>query len=289
MSAPVRRAVGRSWRRPTSTALTTAPHPRRTGRTTSPAVCDVLVAAAAEVDQDDRVGSELAAELQRAGEGVRGLDGRDDALGAAEQAQRLHRLGVGGREVGRPADVGEVRVLGADARVVEPGRDRVRLDGLAVLVLQQVAARAVQDAGAAALDRCRVALGVDAVAGGLVAVELHVGVVEEGVEDADRVRSAADAGRHGIRKPAGQLEHLRARLFADDLLEVAHHRRERVRAGGGAEDVVGGLDARDPLAVGLVDRVFQGARAGGHRDDLGAEQAHAGDVERLALRCRPRP
>ena len=174
-------------------------------------------------------------------------------------------------------------MLGADARVVEAGRDRVRLDRLAVVVLQQVAAGAVQDAGAAALDRGRVPLGVDPVAGRLVAVELHVGVVEERVEDADRVRSAAHAGRHGIREPAGQLEHLRARLLADDLLEVAHHRRERVRAGRRAEDVVGGLDARDPLAVRLVDRVLQGAGSGRDRHDLGAEQAHAGDVERLAL------
>ena len=77
------------------------------------------------------------------------------------------------------------------------------------------------------------------------------------------------------------LEHLLARLVADDPLEVAHHRRERVRAGDGAEDVVRRLDVGDPVAERLVDRVLEGARAGGHRDDLGAEQPHAGDVERL--------
>ena len=38
------------------------------------------------------------------------------------------------------------------------------------------------------------------VAGGLEAVQLHARVVEEGVEDADRVGSAADAGRDGIRE-----------------------------------------------------------------------------------------
>ena len=137
-------------------------------------------------------------------------------------------------------------VLGADARVVEAGRDRVRLEGLAVLVLQEVAARAVQDAGATAFDRRGVPFGVDAVAGRLEPVELDRRVVEEGVEDADRVRAAADAGDHGIRKSAGELEHLGARLLADDLLEVAHHRRERMRARRRAEDVVGGLDASSP-------------------------------------------
>ena len=79
------------------------------------------------------------------------------------------------------------------------------------------------------------------------------------------------------------VEHLLARLLADDLLEVAHHRGERVRARDRAEDVVGGLDVRDPVAHGLVDRVLQGARARRDGDHLGAEQAHAGDVERLAL------
>ena len=174
-------------------------------------------------------------------------------------------------------------MLGSDARVVEAGRDRVRLEGLAVLVLQEVAARAVQDARAAALDRRGVPLGVDAVAGRLEAVQLDRRVVEEGVEDADRVRSAAHAGDHGIRKSSGELEHLGARLLADDLLEVAHHGRERMRAGRRAEDVVGGLDGRHPVAQRLVDRVLERARAGRDRHDLGAEQAHPGDVERLAL------
>ena len=78
-------------------------------------------------------------------------------------------------------------------------------------------------------------------------------------------------------------EHLGACLLADDLLEVAHHRGERMRAGHGSEDVVGVLDVGDPVAHGLVDRVLEGARSGRHRDDLGAEQAHARHVEGLAL------
>ncbi len=74
-----------------------------------------------------------------------------------------------------------------------------------------------------------------------------------------------------------------ARFLADDLLKVTHHCGEGMRARRGAEDVVGRLDARDPLAVGLVDRVLQGAGPGLHRDDFGAEQPHPRDVECLAL------
>ena len=56
--------------------------------------------------------------------------------------------------------------------------------------------------------RGRVPAGVDAVAAGLEAEQPHAGVVEERVEDADRVGAAADAGDDGVRQPAGQVEHL---------------------------------------------------------------------------------
>ncbi len=63
------------------------------------------------------------AERQRAGERVRALDRRDDPLGAAEQRERLHRLGVGDRPVLRAA--GLVRARRAPARRPgSPGRPR---------------------------------------------------------------------------------------------------------------------------------------------------------------------
>ena len=43
------------------------------------------------------------------------------------------------------------------------------------------------------------------------------------------------------------------------------------------------VDAGDPVAQRLVDRVLEGGAAGVDRDHLGAEQLHPGDVERLAL------
>ena len=124
--------------------------------------------------------------------------------------------------------------------------------------------------------------GVDAVAAGLQADQPHALVGHERGEDADRVGAAADAGQDGVGQPALPLEHLLAGLVADHPLEVADHRRERVRPGDGAEDVVRRLDVGHPVAERLVDRVLERARAGGHRDDLGAEQPHPGDVERLA-------
>ena len=126
------------------------------------------------------------------------------------------------------------------------------------------------------------AAGLDAVAAGLEAVDLHALVLEERGEQADGVGAAADARRDGVREDAVLLEALGARLVADAAAEVADHARERVRPGRGAEEVGGVVDAGDPVAQRLVDRVLQRGAAGLDRDDLGAEELHAGDVERLA-------
>ena len=77
-------------------------------------------------------------------------------------------------------------------------------------------------------------------------------------------------------------QNLLARLFADDAVEVAHHRGIRMRAEDAAEQVMRGADVGDPVAHGFVDGVFEGARAGVDAADFGAEQTHAEDVELLA-------
>ena len=72
-----------------------------------------------------------------------------DALGPAEQleARRAPPRRWPSRTSARP-DAASVGVLGPDARVVEPGADRVRLEDLAVLVLEEQRAGAVQHARA---------------------------------------------------------------------------------------------------------------------------------------------
>ncbi|GBC96739.1 hypothetical protein HRbin16_02548 [bacterium HR16] len=54
----------------------------------------------------------------------------------------------------------------------------------------------------------------------------------------------------------------------------SHHR---------ADDVVGGAHVGYPVADGFAGGVFQGARAGGNRDDSCTQQSHAEDVESLAV------
>ena len=80
------------------------------------------------------------------------FEGGEDALPLGEQVERGQRLPVVDADVLRPARVAQERVLRADARVVEPGRDGVRVEDLAVLVGEDGRARAVQDAGAAGAE-----------------------------------------------------------------------------------------------------------------------------------------
>ena len=143
------------------------------------------------------------------------------------------------------------RVLGADRRVVEAGRDRVRRQDVAVVVLQHQAARAVQ----------------------------HAGVRRRQI--ARRDRRAQIRGRRPRRRPAARRRRrrtrrrcpsrccrrrrrrrrrragarpprdLRARLLADHRLELAHHQRIRMRAEHRAEQVVRGRRRSRPSRASL--------------------------------------
>ncbi len=123
----------------------------------------------------------------------------------------------------------------------------------------------------------------DAVAGRFGAVDLHLAVVEESMEQADRVGTAADAGGDRIGQAAVVLQHLRAGLAPDDGVEVAHHAWIRVRAGDGADDVEGVAHVGHPVAHRLVERVLERGRAAAHRHHRGAQQLHPVDVDLLPL------
>ena len=64
-------------------------------------------------------------------------------------------------------------------------------------------------------------------------------------------------------------------------MELAHHLRERRRAGHSSDDVVSRIDVRNPIAHGLVHRILKRATSGRHRDHLSAKELHPGNVQRL--------
>ena len=122
-----------------------------------------------------------------------------------------------------------------------------------------------------------------AAASGFDADHFYCGVAEKSVEKANGVRSAANARDEMIGQTLFGEENLLARFFADDLLKIADHLRIRMRAKNRAEKIMGGADVRDPVAHCFVDGIFQRAAAGIHAYDFRAEQAHAKNIQALAL------
>ncbi len=151
---------------------------------------------------------------------------------SARRRNGVERLLVGRRHVLRATGIAEERVLRADAGVVEPRGDRMRVLDLAVGVGEQGRARAVQDSRAAGDEARR--------SRRLHADEPHVGVVDEAGEQADRVRAAADAGNDCVRQPSLGGEKLLARLVPDHCLQLPDDRpdtgagRRTSRSGSGS-------------------------------------------------------
>gem|GEM_PF-2562505 len=221
--------------------------------------------------------------LEDFGQRVGGLQRRDDAFLAAAQVEGVQRLLVGDRGVLDTTDVMQPGVLGTDTGIVEAGGNRVGIDDLAILVLQQEGTVAVQHAGYAAVEAGGMLAGLDAVAGRFDADDLHALVIEEGVEQAHGVGAAADAGDQRVGQAAFLGLQLVAGFLADHRLEVADHGRVGMGTCDSADQVEGAVDVGHPVAQGFVHRVFQRAGAGGDRDHLGAQELHAEDVGLLAV------
>src|SRR5690349_21362068 len=93
---------------------------------------EVLVAAARDVHHHQVILRLQRRYVEQPRDRVGRLERRDDALELAAQLERGHRLVVGRREEVHPFHVVEPSVLGADARIIEPRRDRMRFLDLAV-------------------------------------------------------------------------------------------------------------------------------------------------------------
>jgi len=80
-------------------------------------------------------------------------------------------------------------MLGTDARIIEPSRNRVGFGDLAVVVHQEISAVAMQHARPAAFDGGGMHAAVEAVAGGFDAVNFDVLVIEERMKQAHGIGS----------------------------------------------------------------------------------------------------
>ena len=88
---------------------------------------NILVTPPAQIGENDRILVHRRRDLLDRGYRVRWLQRRNDPFGAAQQLERGQCLDVGDAGVVDPADLLEPRMLGADAGIIEPRADRVRL------------------------------------------------------------------------------------------------------------------------------------------------------------------
>src|SRR5450759_5054374 len=96
----------------------------------------VLVAAAGQIHQQDLVFRHARRDFRRLRQRVAGFQRRDDALVVAQVVKGLERFIVGNGGVLGAARVLQPGMLRPDARVVAVSYTHLRLDDLAVLVLQ---------------------------------------------------------------------------------------------------------------------------------------------------------
>src|SRR6266498_4182231 len=101
------------------------------------------------------------------------------------------------------------------------------------------------------------------------------------MKQTDRVRAATYACNQRARQFSRRRQNLFARFPSNYALKLAHHERIRMRTQSTAEQIIGVMDVRYPIAQCLVDCILQGARAGIHSDHFCAEQLHSEDVECL--------
>ena len=107
-------------------------------------------------------------------------------------------------------------VLRADAGVVQTGRDGVDGRDLAVFVLAEVGLHAVEDAQTAGRHGRSGLRRIDAASGGLTADQPNAFILDEVIECADGVRTAAYAREHCVRQTAFLLQQLLLDFLGND-------------------------------------------------------------------------
>ena len=141
----------------------------------------------------------------------------------------------------------------------------------------------MQHAGTPQIDGGGIVAAGLARAAGLHAYETHILILHKGVEHADGVGAASHARHHHVRQPSGALQHLRARLPADDGLELPDQRGERMGPRRRTKTVQSIRLMGNPVAQGRVNGVLQRAGTAVHGNYLRTQQLHAHHIHGLAL------
>src|ERR1700736_2703464 len=117
-----------------------------------------------------------------------------------------------------------------DRGIIEAGRHRMGQFDLAFFIGEEKGFRSLQNAEPSTLKPRGVLTTANAFAAGFHPDHPYMLILQEWMEEADRVAATADAGDQQIGQSFFALENLPARFHANDALEITHHHWIRMRA-----------------------------------------------------------
>mmetsp|Transcript_8311 Transcript_8311/g.16060 ORF Transcript_8311/g.16060 Transcript_8311/m.16060 type:complete len:221 (+) Transcript_8311:2029-2691(+) len=159
----------------------------------------VLVPTARHAAHDVHVSGAALTSLDGRSHGVGSLEGRQDALRARQMLETFESVIVRDAHILDPAGPLQVRMLGADTRIIQSSGDAVRgLDLPSRFILQEVGARPVHDpdtslAQGGGVQVLTIAIGLDP-------VNLNAFVLHKRIERSDGIAAASGAGEHFVRQ-----------------------------------------------------------------------------------------
>ena len=263
-----RRASGRRRTRPRR-ARQPLEHGARSGSCDSSA-CACATSLSPRPDRPTRIalsGSRLG-ELQRMRERVGGFERADDALALGQRLEGGERLGVGRADIFGAAAVLQMRMLGPDRGIIEPGRDR---PGVGDLPVRRPAGRRSRRRGGCRACRAAGSRHARSPSSPLPAASTPISRTSSSRKSANRPIAfeppPTQATTASGRRPSC------SRICARASRPITRWNsrtigRERMRPGRRAEQIMGGLEARRPVAQRLVDRILQRPPAAFDRHDL---------------------
>ena len=148
-------------------------------------------------------------------------------------------------------------MLRPNPRIIQAGRHRMRMHHLTIAAQHHIRFRPMQNPHLAAVQWCTMLPGIQPLTSRFHTNEPHLLIRQIFGKRPNGVRTPTNTRHHHIRQPAGALQHLLPGLLRNNLLELLHQLRERVRAGGRPQQIVGGVQALHPIPQRHINSIRQ--------------------------------
>src|SRR6056297_1592074 len=172
-------------------------------------------------------------------------------------------------------------MLRTDTGVIESGRNGPRLGRVVILIHQAIGVGSLEHTLFSQAEGC-CGFGHITFSPAFGSINAYPGIIQESLEESDRIGSASYAGINAIGKFSFLLQDLFAGFPAYDALKIAHHVGIGMRSYLGAQ-AVEGFGMFYEVAQGSIHRIGQGLGTLGSRNYLCTEKFHTAYIGSLAF------